>query len=80
MSRFLTKLLLLLLLLSNIYLEEIFIGEINILGSRNIKESILFINAGLYPKEKYDAVLAMGEWRCRHSEKKKTKEKVKSKR
>ena len=55
MNKLLTKLILL-LLLSNIYLEEIFIGEINTSGLINIKENILFINAGLYPKEKYNDI------------------------
>ena len=53
MNKLLIKLILL-LLLSPIYLEEIFVGEISVSGLNSIDENILFINAGLYPKEKYE--------------------------
>ena len=56
MNKLLVKLLLLLILFSKVYLEEIFIGEINISGLKSFKENILFINSGLYPKEKYDDI------------------------
>ena len=55
MNKLLTKLLFL-LLLSNAFLQDIFIGDINISGLNSIKENILFINTGLYPKEKYNDI------------------------
>ena len=56
MNKLLVKLFLFLFLFSKVYLEEIFIGEINISGLKSFKENILFINSGLYPKEKYDDI------------------------
>ena len=43
MNKLLAKLLLLLILFSKVYLEEIFIGEINIYGLKSFKENILFM-------------------------------------
>ena len=44
------------MLFSKVYLQDIFVDQINISGLKSLKENILFINAGLYPKEKYDDI------------------------
>ena len=54
MSKLVIKLIISLVFFSEIYLEEIFIGDITISGLQSLKENSLFVNSGLYPKEKYD--------------------------
>ena len=56
MNKLLAKLFLLIVLFSKVYLQDIFVDQINISGLKSLKENILFINAGLYPKEKYDDI------------------------
>jgi len=55
-NKLLAKLFLLIVLFSKVYLQDIFVDQINISGLKSLKENILFINAGLYPKEKYDDI------------------------